>query len=94
MLIPIFQEHNHKVEALVGQDFAPVTLERYKTSLKHTQEFIIWKYKVSDIDITEIDHRFISDYDFKTNGSFRYWYTQIYAENYIQKLDEAVEKFV
>jgi site-specific recombinase XerD len=64
MLIPIFQEHNDKVEALVGQDFAPGTLERYKTSLKHTQEFINWKYKVSDIDITKIDHGFISDYDF------------------------------
>jgi len=57
-------EHNDKVEALVGQDFAPGTLERYKTSLKHTQEFINWKYKVSDIDITQIDHGFISDYDF------------------------------
>ena len=64
MLIPIFQEHNDKVEALVGQDFAPGTLERYKTSLKHTQEFISWKYKTSDIDITEIDHGFITDYDF------------------------------
>lgn len=64
MLIPIFQEHNDKVEALVGQDFAPGTLERYKTSLKHTQEFINWKYKVSDIDITQIDHAFIMDYDF------------------------------
>ncbi|AZA60096.1 site-specific integrase [Chryseobacterium indoltheticum] len=64
MLIPIFQDHNDKVEALVGQDFAPGTLERYKTSLKHTQEFIIWKYKTSDIDITKIDHAFIMDYDF------------------------------
>ena len=64
MLIPIFQEHNYKVEALVGKDFAPGTLERYKTSLKHTQEFLNWKYKVSDIDITKIDHVFIMDYDF------------------------------
>lgn len=64
MLIPIFQEHNDKVEALIGQDFAPGTLERYKTSLKHTQEYITWKYKVFDIDITQIDHSFISDYDF------------------------------
>ncbi|MCL1666634.1 site-specific integrase [Elizabethkingia ursingii] len=64
MLIPIFQEHNDKVEALVGQDFAPGTLERYKTSLKHTQEFINWKYKTSDIDIKAIDHAFIMDYDF------------------------------
>ncbi|KFC18034.1 site-specific integrase [Epilithonimonas lactis] len=64
MLIPIFQDHNDKVEALVGQDFAPGTLERHKTSLKHTQEFINWKYKMSDIDITKIDHAFIMDYDF------------------------------
>ncbi|VXB47233.1 site-specific integrase [Chryseobacterium sp. 8AT] len=64
MLIPIFQDHNDKVEALIGQDFAPGTLERYKTSLKHTQEFLHWKYKISDIDITKIDHAFIMDYDF------------------------------
>lgn len=64
MLIPIFQDHNDKVEALVGQDFAPGTLERYKTSLKHTKEFLNWKYKTSDIDITKIDHAFIMDYDF------------------------------
>jgi hypothetical protein len=64
MLIPIFQDHNDKVEALVGQDFGSGTLERYKTSLKHTQEFLNWKYKTSDIDITKIDHAFIMDYDF------------------------------
>ena len=64
MLIPIFQDHNDKVEALIGQDFAPGTLERYKTSLKHTQEFLNWKYKISDIDITKIDHSVIMDYDF------------------------------
>lgn len=64
MLIPIFQDHNDKVEALVGQEYAPGTLERYKTSLKHTQEFLEWKFKVSDIEITEINHAFIMDYDF------------------------------
>lgn len=64
MFIPIFQDHNDKVEALVGQDFAPGTLERYKTYLKHTQEFLNWKYKTSDIDITNIDYAFVMDYDF------------------------------
>ncbi len=64
MLIPIFQDHNDRIETLVGQDFAPGTLERYKTSLKHTQEFLNWKYKISDIDITKIDHAFVMDYDF------------------------------
>lgn len=64
MLIPIFQEHNDKVEALVSQDYAPGTLERYKTSLKHTQEFIRWKYNADDINIKKIDHDFIMNYDF------------------------------
>jgi site-specific recombinase XerD len=64
MLVPIFQEHNDKVETLVGQEYAPGTLERYKTSLKHTIEFIQWKYSVSDIDIKDIDHAFITEYEF------------------------------
>ncbi len=32
MLLKIFQNHNMKVEKLVGKDFAPGTLERYKTA--------------------------------------------------------------
>lgn len=35
-LVPIFDDHNKKVEALLNNEFAPGTLERYKTSLKHT----------------------------------------------------------
>ena len=31
MLIPIFQDHNNKIKELVGKEYAPGTLERYKT---------------------------------------------------------------
>lgn len=64
MLIPIFKDHNKKVKELVGKGFASGTLERYETSLKHTVEFLEWKYQISDIDITKIDHAFITDYEF------------------------------
>ena len=64
MLIPIFQDHNNKIKELVGKEYAPGTLERYTTSLKHTVEFLEWKYKVSDIDIKQIDHAFIMEYEF------------------------------
>ena len=64
MLIPIFQDHNNKIKELLGKEYAPGTLERYNTSLKHTIEFMHWKYNVSDIDITKIDHAFITDYEF------------------------------
>ncbi len=64
MLIPIFQDHNDRIKELVGKEYAPGTLERYKTSLSHTIEFLEWKYKISDIEINKIDHAFITDYEF------------------------------
>ncbi len=64
MLIEIFREHNSKMAALVGKDFADGTLERYKTSLSHTQDFLRFQYNISDIDIKKIDHSFIAEYDF------------------------------
>lgn len=64
MLVPIFQDHNNKIKELIGKEYAAGTLERYTTSLKHTIEFLEWKFKISDIDTKQIDHAFITDYEF------------------------------
>ncbi|MDD3079277.1 MAG: site-specific integrase [Paludibacter sp.] len=64
MLVPIFQQHNDEIKALIGKDYAAATLVRYETSLKHTVDFMKWKYKISDIDIRKIDHEFITSYEF------------------------------
>ena len=64
MLIPIFQEHNNRMEALLGKEYAKGTLTRYKTCLSHIKEFLNWKFNISDIEITEIDHAFIYDFEF------------------------------
>lgn len=63
-LIDIFKDHNQKMEALLGSEFKKGTLDRYRTSLKHTIEFLEWKYNVKDIEINKIDHAFITEYDF------------------------------
>jgi site-specific recombinase XerD len=64
MLIPIFKDHNNKIKELIGNEYAPGTLERYNTSLKHTINFLEWKYKLSDIEISKVDHAFITEYEF------------------------------
>ncbi len=64
MLVPIFKEHNRRIEALADKEYAWGTLERYETSLRHTVSFLKWSYKVTDIDIRKIDHEFITSYDF------------------------------
>lgn len=63
-LLPIFMDHNSKCEKLVGTGYAPGTIERYKTTLKHIRDFMETKYKIKDIDIEKIDNSFISEFDF------------------------------
>ena len=64
MIVGIFQNHNNEIRALIGKDYAAATLVRYETSLKHTVDFMKWKYRISDIDIKKIDHVFITSYEF------------------------------
>ena len=63
-IIEIFQQHNDQMKSLVGKDFAPATLERYKKSLDHTTSFMEWKYGVSDMDIRKMDFDFVSQFEF------------------------------
>ena len=39
MLLRIFQEHNDKVDSLIGKDFSAGTAERYRTAKKHIENF-------------------------------------------------------
>ena len=64
MLLKIFQDHNNQVEKLVGKDFAPRTLERYKTAKKHVQAFIKLEYKLEDINVKDVNHKFIHGFEY------------------------------
>lgn len=64
MLLEIFQEHNDKVETLIGRDFAPGTAERYRTAKSHLGEYIRMEYRKKDIPIVEVDHSFISGFEY------------------------------
>jgi site-specific recombinase XerD len=64
LILEVFASHNEQMKALVGREFAPLTLERYVTSKKHTEEFIKWKYKADDMDIKDLDFEFITSYEF------------------------------
>jgi len=63
-LIPIFLDHNDRMERLIGKEFASGTLGRYRTCLSHIREFLKWKYNVSDINIKKIDFAFLNDFEF------------------------------
>lgn len=69
MLIPIYKDHNNRIESLLGKGYAPGTLERFKISLKHLEEFLVWKYNSKDIAIDKIDFALITDFEFYLRSS-------------------------
>ena len=64
MLLEIFMAHNNRVEKLVGKEFAPGTLERYKTAKKHVADYIKLEYDLTDIPVRDVDHKFISGLEY------------------------------
>ena len=63
-LIPIFQDHNSRMEKLIGKDYAVATLKNFKTCLAHLKQFLWNSYKKSDINIKKIEPAFLNDFDF------------------------------
>jgi site-specific recombinase XerD len=64
MTLEIFQNHNDKIEKLVGKDFALGTIERYCTAKKHVEAYIKLEYQVPDLPIRSIDHGFIEGFEY------------------------------
>jgi site-specific recombinase XerD len=64
MLCEVFEDHNSQVHQLIGIEYSPATAKRYRTSLRHTKNFLKQKYNLEDIPIRKLDYKFITDYEF------------------------------
>ncbi|WP_316839267.1 site-specific integrase [Pedobacter gandavensis] len=63
-LLEAVKNHNKKMKALVGKQYTIGTLKRFEILERHLQAFMLEKHKVSDVEIKEINHAFISDFEF------------------------------
>ncbi len=63
-ILEAFQEHNRQMKALIGKDFAPATITRYKTACAHLSNYIKWKYQKNDFEIKDLNYEFISQFVF------------------------------
>jgi len=84
MLLKIFQEHNNQIEKLIGKGFAAGTILRYSTAKSHVEEFIKFEYKVNDIPVQNVDHKFIAglEYYLKTQRNCAHNTTIKYITNF------------
>ncbi|MCG7752239.1 phage integrase SAM-like domain and Arm DNA-binding domain-containing protein [Flavihumibacter cheonanensis] len=63
-ILEIIQQHNDQMKVLVGKQYFPGTLQRYEISLRHTQSFIKWRYKRTDLELHHLNYEFLTEYDF------------------------------
>jgi len=63
-IIELFKEHNKNMERLVGKDYAPLTFQRFETSLNHIKNFCEIQYNNVDLSLTEVNYKFITAFDF------------------------------
>lgn len=63
-IVEVFEYHNSQMKSLIGKEYSFGTHERYVTALNHTKEFIEYKYNVSDYPIKQVNHEFITEYEY------------------------------
>jgi site-specific recombinase XerD len=64
LLIETFKAHNDQMKALLGKEYSKGTMTCFRTSFRHTQDFIKLKYKRDDMEVKRVDYAFIRDFDF------------------------------
>ncbi|MFK7048877.1 site-specific integrase [Flavobacterium davisii] len=64
MLNEVFDEHNTQMELLLKIKYSESTLKRFKTTHSHFIEFLVYRYKISDIPVNDIDIETLNNFDF------------------------------
>jgi site-specific recombinase XerD len=62
-LIELFNYHNQQMEEKINIEFAKGTLDRYIFTLKHIKDFLNINRKTSDLFLSELNYKFITDFE-------------------------------
>ena len=62
-LLAVFRQHNEDYEKQVGKIKSLRSYWKYRTVYNHLEEFIKYRYKVTDIALKELTPAFITDFD-------------------------------
>ncbi|EGF55826.1 site-specific integrase [Bacteroides fluxus] len=63
-LIGTMQEHNDQCRALVGKDYALITVRRYESCKRYLAELIRQKYEKDDLPLAEVNGELVRAFEF------------------------------
>jgi site-specific recombinase XerD len=61
-IIPIWEDHVERLRSLIGKETTYTNMQKFRTAMRHFQEFLKKEYRVSDVGIKQIDHRMIESF--------------------------------
>jgi site-specific recombinase XerD len=64
MLMEIITQHNIDIKTLIGKGYSKATWVKYNSTKTHVENFLKWKYSISDMDIKKLNFEFITDFEF------------------------------
>lgn len=86
-LLTLFADHNEGINKLVGISKTKATAEKYDRTYRRLEDFMKLRYKISDIALREINHKFIIDFETylrsdckcsaNTTAKFMQWFRKI-----------------
>ena len=84
MTLEVFKEHNDQMDRLSSKSISKSTAKRYWTCYNHVKQFIHEEYKVDDYRMKDIDHQFISKFEYflKTNRECNHNSALKYVNNF------------
>src|SRR5690554_7515189 len=84
----VFELHNSKMKSLVGTEYTSSTYSKFTEAKKHTESFLYYQYKKSNILLEKIELKFLQDFDFylKTEKNFK----QITINKSIQRVRKII----
>ena len=86
--------HNNEIKAMIGNGYTTGTLLKYNTTKNHLADFIKWKYKISDIPLSQLKYQFMADFEFylKSEAMIGQNTTSKYIKNTKKIIKECFQK--
>jgi len=63
-LVEVYKYHNEQFKKLVGLEYSHGTYKKFKSALVSLEKFIKWKFAKKDVNLSAVNHSFITDYEF------------------------------
>lgn len=91
-LIEIFKYHNDQMKELIGLDVVKSTHTKFETVLSKLESFLKENFKRSEILLKELDHKFISDFEYflKTHEKIGHNTSMKYIRNLKKVMNMAI----